>query len=134
MITWIINIFHTLLALFKKIFSTKKEDKLPSKKLFKKFYGFSNVTEIPEDVKANVLYHVGDQQFKWLVVFRCPCGCRDIIKLNLLKEARPVWRVKIHSDGDVSVYPSVNRQVNCKSHFNITRNCVRWWDWFEDWC
>jgi hypothetical protein len=133
MIDRIKNLFNSLLSFPKRDAVAKKDNPLPSKKLYRKYYSYSSVDEIPEEVQENVMYHVGEEEFKWLLIFRCPCGCREIIQLNLLKEARPVWRVKIHNDGDVSLYPSVNRQVNCKSHFNITRNSVRWWEWLEDW-
>jgi len=103
---------------------------LPSKKLYKKFYSYTSMDEFPETVKANVIYHVGEKEFKWVAVLKCPCGCGDTIQLNLLKDSSPCWRVKIHSNGDISLYPSVNRTINCKSHFNITKNNVRWW---EDW-
>jgi hypothetical protein len=132
-----------MLNLIKKLFgklrlsskdtSVKKDNPVPSKKLYRKYYSLLSVDEDPEEIEDGKMYHVGEGEYKWLVVFKCPCGCREIIKLNLLKEARPLWRVKIHDDGDVSLYPSVNRMVNCKSHFNITRNSVRWWEWLEDW-
>ena len=111
----------------------KKDNSLPSKKLYRKYYSYTSVVEIPDEVRENVMYHVGEGEFKWLIVFKCPCGCHETIQLNLLKEARPAWRVKVHDNSDVSIYPSVNRTVNCKSHFNITRNSVRWWEWLEDW-
>jgi len=132
-----------MLNLIKKLFgklrlsskgtSVKKDNPVPSKKLYRKYYSLISVDDDPEEIEDGKMYHVGEGEYKWLVVFKCPCGCREIIKLNLLKEARPLWRVKIHDDGDVSLYPSVNRMVNCKSHFNITRNSVRWWEWLEDW-
>lgn len=133
MINRIKNLFSNLLIFLKRNPATKKDNPLPSKKLYRKYYSYSSLDEIPEEVHENVIYHVGEGKFKWLLVFKCPCGCREVIQLNLLKEARPVWRIKFHDDGDVSLYPSVNRQVNCKSHFNITRNSVRWWEWFDDW-
>lgn len=132
MIIRIINFFSNLLSFRKRDTTEKNDNLLPSKKLYRKYYSFSSVDEIPAQMQDNVIYYIGEGKFKWLLVFKCPCGCCEVIQLNLLKEARPVWRVKFHDDGDVSLYPSVNRQVNCKSHFNITRNSVRWWEWFED--
>lgn len=133
MLNQIKKLFSKLWASPERDGSSKKDNLLPSKKLYKKYYSYLNVDEIPEEIEDNKMYHVGEGEFKWLLVFKCPCGCREIIQLNLLKEARPVWRVKIHDNREVSLYPSVNRQVNCKSHFNITRNSVRWWEWLEDW-
>jgi hypothetical protein len=132
--------FKRIIYLFKKLGSfldrneaEKESIQLPSKKLYRKFYSFSDVLEVPEEIEESVLYYVGDKGFKWVLIFKCPCGCHEIIQLNLLKEASPGWRVKFHDDGDVSIYPSVNRNINCRSHFNITRNSVRWWEWLEDW-
>ncbi|HEY4193940.1 MAG TPA: DUF6527 family protein [Mucilaginibacter sp.] len=129
MIYQIIAVFNNLFRLPKIFFPATKKEQLPSKKLYKNHYTLLSVEEVPDSVCDNVIYHVGENKFKWLAVFKCPCGCGAIIQLNLLKEANPRWRIKFHDNGDVSLYPSINRRVNCKSHFNITRNSVRWWDW-----
>lgn len=107
---------------------SQKETQVPSKKLYKKYYNYESIEDIPDNVKPNIIYHVGENNFKWLVVLKCPCGCGDTLQLNLLNDSSPCWRVKFHFDGDVSIYPSVNRIINCRSHFNITKNSVRWWE------
>src|SRR5438876_618826 len=34
---------------------------------------------------------------KWLR-FRCPCGCGDVIALNLMKSHFPHWTAEVHPD------------------------------------
>ncbi len=48
--------------------------------------------------------------------FICPCGCKQIISLNLLKGSTPLWKINGNS-----ITPSINRIVGCKSHFYITK-------------
>lgn len=132
MINRIKKIWNNMLQFLSGTVTEKNDTTVPSKKLYRKHFSLLNVEEIPEDIKENELYHVGEGEYKWLLVFKCPCGCREVVQLNLLKEASPSWRVKIHEDGDVSVYPSISRHIKCKSHFNITKNSVRWWYWLDD--
>lgn len=61
---------------------------------------------------------------KWLS-FRCPCGCGAAISLNLMRAHKPRWRVTLHSDKTVSVYPSVEFEA-CGSHFFIEHSTVYW--------
>lgn len=82
--------------------------------------------DLPEQMKDGVLYVLGESPYQWSVGFLCPCGCRAIIQLNLLKEARPQWGLIRHTDGTYSLTPSVWRKVGCKSHFFFERNQIRW--------
>jgi hypothetical protein len=58
-------------------------------------------------------------------VMYCPCGCRDIIQLNLLPDARPCWQVVFHPDDTVSLYPAVWRQEGCRSYFFVRQGRVK---------
>lgn len=62
---------------------------------------------------------------RWLHM-RCPCGCREVISVNLMVSHRPCWSVTWHSDGTLSVFPSLDKAVGCKSHFFIQRSRVVW--------
>ena len=128
MIKHILKLFFGTLSKPNKSGDSKKETQLPNKKIYKRYYTYISVEDLPDTVKPNVIYHVGENNFKWLAVLKCPCGCGDTLQLNLLTNTSPRWRVKFHADGDISIYPSVNRIINCRSHFNITKNSVRWWD------
>ena len=104
--------------------------------LFKKkgkpqFYGIST-SEIPAKVKENTVYVVGEKSFKWVAIFKCPCGCGEMIQLNLLEGALATWRVVIHRNNTVTIKPSVWRVIGCKSHFTVRRGYINWiLDYFE---
>jgi hypothetical protein len=64
------------------------------------------------------------QKPKWLRL-NCPCGCGDVIALNLMTSHRPHWSVQLHDNGTLTVMPSVDSK-NCGSHFWIRRNKIDW--------
>jgi Family of unknown function (DUF6527) len=59
---------------------------------------------------------------RWLVLC-CPCGCGAEVPLNLDRRAGPAWRLFESSKG-TTVYPSVWRDTDCKSHFIIWRDDI----------
>src|SRR5260370_15233170 len=58
---------------------------------------------------------------KWLL-FRCPCGCGDLLRINLSPLIHPCWRLRISKKGKLSVYPSIDRDSGCGAHFFLTAN------------
>ncbi|HCY43381.1 MAG TPA: hypothetical protein DHV48_18935 [Prolixibacteraceae bacterium] len=84
------------------------------------------VDELPEMVTDKVIYIVGEMNFPWLLAFKCPCGCQNLIQLNLLKDAEPCWRFKIDKKKKINIYPSVWRINGCKSHFFIRKSKIQW--------
>lgn len=94
--------------------------------LFKVRYAIAEVTDIPETFSERVIYIVGDPGNAWLIAFRCPCGCKSIIHLNLLEDAEPKWYYKINKKRRITIYPSVWRIKGCQSHFFVRRNKIVW--------
>lgn len=86
-------------------------------------YGVIKNLDVPEEVAENKIYIIGGRDNEWLIVFKCPCGCKDAIYLNMLKKARPQWRYKIGREG-ITLSPSINRRYGCKSHFRIINSIV----------
>jgi hypothetical protein len=74
------------------------------------------------------LKHPGDavivdrQGPRWLVLV-CPCGCGAEVPVNLDRRAGPAWRM-YESPKGTSIYPSVWRDTDCKSHFIIWRDNI----------
>lgn len=71
------------------------------------------------------------------VLFQCPCGCGEILSINVDRDAGRAWRLLRQGD-TVSLLPSVWRTSGCMSHFILWRNDV-WWcsnerddNWLED--
>src|SRR5882762_300776 len=61
---------------------------------------------------------------RWLVI-RCPSGCGETISLNVDRRAGPAWRMYWRGS-QLSVYPSVWKELGCESHFIIWRNRIDW--------
>jgi len=87
---------------------------------------FERVEDLPDTLKPETLYVAGDGPHTWAAAMMCPCGCGDIIQLNLMKQARPCWTVRCHRDGTVSLIPSVWRTKGCQSHFFVRQSRIQW--------
>ncbi len=61
---------------------------------------------------------------KWLL-FRCPCGCGDLLRINLSRANKPCWRLRVSRMGKLSIYPSIDRDSGCGAHFYLTGNVAR---------
>jgi Family of unknown function (DUF6527) len=85
------------------------------------------VEEFPDVPAPGVLYAVGEGPHIWFAGMLCPCGCGDFLKLSLLEESRSFWTLVIHRNGSATLWPSVVREVGCKSHFNLRRGRIEWW-------
>jgi hypothetical protein len=105
--------------LFKRILSffRKKEHK----------FKFEIVSELPENYVEHILYLEGNvkERYYWYALLKCPCSCGDIIMLNLMTDTKPCWNVDIINKAP-SIYPSIWRTINCKSHFWIKKGKVIW--------
>lgn len=84
------------------------------------------VEEFPDKLDKTKLYLAGEGVHLWAAAMMCPCGCGDVIELNLLKQARPCWNVQDHPDGTITLAPSVWRQKGCRSHFLLRHGKVDW--------
>lgn len=84
------------------------------------------VGELPQELEFHVLYIVEDDGFLEQAAMICPCGCANTLHMNLLPDERPCWRVEQHPDRTVSLFPSVWRQVGCRSHFWFRKSRIYW--------
>lgn len=96
-------------------------------KLFtkEKLYTYRFVDDVPDRVKSGRVYLVGNQGYYWQVVMICPCGCAQLLYMNLMEDYNPYWKYKIHGK-TISLSPSVNRIVGCKSHFFLKNGKIEW--------
>jgi hypothetical protein len=81
---------------------------------------------LPSTLKKNIIYIVEEDGYQEQAAMLCPCGCKRILHMNLLPDERPCWKVEEHKDGSVSLYPSVWRKTDCRSHFWFKRGKVVW--------
>ena len=55
---------------------------------------------------------------RWLLL-NCPCGCDQVIPVNLDQRAGQAWRIYRSREEKLSLFPSVWRDSGCQSHFII---------------
>jgi hypothetical protein len=92
----------------------------------RRFYIERHIEE-PEKIKLFSVYVVGEEGYEWIAVFICPCGCGQIVRLNLLYgDNRPTWRVTHDRRRRVTIRPSVWRKIDCRSHFIIRDGLIIW--------
>ncbi len=89
-------------------------------------FGYLRVDEVPDALKPAIVYVAGEGVYIWAAAMVCPCGCGDVIELNLLRKVRPCWSVRGHADGTVTLTPSVWRSRGCRSHFFVRHGRIDW--------
>lgn len=57
--------------------------------------------------------------------FLCPCGCGEIISVNLMPETGKAWRLTFEPKLGLSLWPSVWLTAGCRSHFILRHNKAR---------
>ena len=87
---------------------------------------FNFVKEFPKVINNNNVYiecNLGHNEY-WYAKFKCPCGCGDVLTLNLMGEDPPYWT--LIEGNRYSFTPSIRRKLKCKSHFWIVNSQIKW--------
>lgn len=109
----------------KGLFSKKQ----PLKKVVDKRthrYDYEFIDDVPDEVRAGVIYLVQNQGYCWQSVMDCPCGCKSVLFMNHVEDFNPSWSHQINENNLITLYPSVDRMVDCKSHFWVTDGKIIW--------
>lgn len=93
--------------------------------VFQPGYSYRVRTDNPIRVHNRIIYIVQDGAESDALVFKCPCGCKKTIQLNLLTDARPCWSFSLQK-GKITIYPSIRATGGCRSHFVIRKGTVVW--------
>jgi hypothetical protein len=91
-----------------------------------KLFRCVRVDEFPDKLAQATIYLAGEGNNLWAASMVCPCGCGEVIELNLLNQTRPCWSAQEHPDGTVTLAPSVWRQRGCRSHFFVRHGRIDW--------
>ena len=82
--------------------------------------------DFPERINENTIYIIGEKRNPWFLVFECPCGWKELIQLNILKDANPRWKYKINWKSELFVSPSIWRAKGYRSHFLLKGSRIDW--------
>ncbi|MCG8604742.1 hypothetical protein MJD09_07065 [bacterium] len=82
--------------------------------------------ELPRHLKRERIYILDDDGYEWQASLLCPCGCKQVLHMNLLEDEYPFWKVQRHDDGSISLSPSIRRKRDCQSHFWFRNGQVIW--------
>ena len=83
----------------------------------RRVYVIKQVDDEPDNCKSWVLYVIEDVGRPWAAAMACPCGCGQVLHMNLIPDTKPVWKLERHRDGSPTLSPSVWRREGCHSHF-----------------
>ncbi len=94
-------------------------------KEYDNIYYAPNRNECNLNRESKDFHVIGDKDNPKWIRFACPCGCKNIIDINLMKSANPHWDLTIRDD-KVTIHPSIDasQALPCKSHFWITDSKV----------
>jgi len=62
---------------------------------------------LPERLDRKTLYIVQEDDYTEQAAMICPCGCKQILHMNMLSDERPCWSLREHPDGFHSLHPSI---------------------------
>jgi len=62
------------------------------------------------------------------LLMQCPCGCGELLPVNLDPRAGKAWRL-YDRYGFWTLFPSIDRDTGCHSHFILSRGRIIWCDW-----
>lgn len=98
---------------------------------------FAEVVRVSTNAQARALLAASESRvvivernYPRSVCFACPCGCHDILVINVDPSVGKAWRLR-EGDLEVTLMPSVSRPGGCYSHFVVWRNQI-WWCDFDD--
>ena len=107
-----------MLTVLKKLYKT----------IFQLKYKARFVDDLPSDLKPYVVYVEGRKDEEDFVKFLCPCGCKEAVTLSILSITESNWKIEYKGflKKKVTLIPSINGLIGCRSHFFIRKGEVIW--------
>jgi hypothetical protein len=94
---------------------------------FEKTYSIEEIESLDEvKVVPNILYiERRGERDRWLHL-SCPCGCGELLSVNLMTSVSPHWLISRNRDQTLTVSPSLYRMDGCRSHFFVRSSRIQW--------
>jgi len=118
MINWLLQNIYTFLG--------KKSKKLSFGKIYFERIIIKNQTPKNSDLKDQEFIEVNYKGKSYWVIFKCPCGCGEVITLPLIDTHDPFWEISRTIHNRPTIYPSVWQNKGCYSHFWIEDGKIEW--------
>ena len=86
------------------------------------------VEDLPDNTQKNTVYIIGGRKHPFSVAIICPRqACRQIIHLDVSSQVNKRWRITEHSDGQISLSPSVYvTGLPCRCHYWLREGRIVW--------
>ena len=84
-----------------------------------------NQAEAVAEVAAGTIVIISPQGSPKSIKMLCPCGCGELLTIQLVRASGKSWSLVRGTRGEVSLYPSVWRDFGCESHFLLRNNIAR---------
>lgn len=86
------------------------------------------VEDLPEKPKKNAVYIIGGREHPFYAAVTCPRQtCKQIIHLDVSSQATKRWRITEHSNGRISLSPSVHvTGLPCECHYWLRKGRIVW--------
>jgi hypothetical protein len=90
-----------------------------------------HVEDAPDVLEPGVLYvehweAPGPDSQPSTAAMLCPCGCGETLIMLLLPDGKPCWDLTGAEGQPVTLHPSIDRTVRCKSHFWLKAGLIEW--------
>jgi len=91
-------------------------------------YNTKWVEDLPELSERNTVYIIGGRKYPFQAAIVCPKRkCKNIVQVDISPETEPHWKLTEHSNGKVSLTPSVHvTGMPCQCHYWLRRGVI-WW-------
>ena len=86
------------------------------------------VEDLPGAPQKDTVYVIGGRRNPFSAAVVCPRKkCRQIIQLDISPQVKPRWKMREHSDGRISLWPSVLvTNLPCRCHYWMRRGHIVW--------
>lgn len=79
-----------------------------------------------DEVSEGQFIVVAHKEKLYWTIFRCPCGCQDVVSLAMQPPHQPRWSLDIDGEKRPTLHPSIWRNTGCMSHFWVRDGRVDW--------
>ena len=93
---------------------------------FKSKYKTTWVEDIPDNLEKKTIYILGGKKYPFQVIMQCPRSCKKKIFLNISHQHKKRWHVIEHSDGTISLTPSIWIDDKCNCHYWFKKGKIFW--------